>query len=75
MRDQFAHLGINRMWFVIMPTKHSTIHDILFVIGTWRDLKFTFDGGLDPDEILATFDNEDSARSSAEQVIAGTVEF
>ena len=69
MMKQMKSLGIDAMWFVTEPTKDSEVVDIVFKIETWRDLSYQFVSGLDPDDILDTFDNAESARGMAKALI------
>ena len=57
-------------WFVTRPRQHSEPPDIVFKVETWRDLAYQFAGGLDPDDILRTFDNEHQAVSYANLLLA-----
>lgn len=61
MKNQFR-LGTEPLWFVTRPNPTSEIEDIVFKIGTWRDLSYHFNGGLDPDDIVGTFKDEKAAR-------------
>jgi hypothetical protein len=63
--------GPQTLWFVTMGRVDSEVEDVMFKIETWRDLAYQFRGGLDPDEILDTFSDEQSARTKAMAVIAG----
>lgn len=70
MANQFAGLGHKALWFVTRPTPDSCIEDIVFKIGTWRDLTYQFNGGLDPDEIDNTFFTEKAARARGLYLLA-----
>lgn len=60
------------LWFVTKPTDLSEEpQDVMFKIETWRDLKWQFDGGLDPDDIIDTFESEELAKAKALAILAG----
>ena len=63
--------GPQTLWFVTKGRDDSEVEDVMFKIETWRDLAYQFRGGLDPDEILDVFADEQSARTKAMAVIAG----
>jgi hypothetical protein len=58
----------NVKWFVVSPTKNSTVQDICFNANPY-ELTCQLIGGLDPNQILVTFDKEDDAKAYAKRII------
>ena len=58
-------MKISSLWVVTKPTPRSTMQDICFRVELPLDLYKQFVGGLNPDDIVAFYDNQNSAEEKA----------
>ena len=58
-------MKINSLWVVTKPTSRSTLQDICFRVELPHDLYRQFTGGLNPDDVVAFYDNQNSAEEKA----------
>ena len=58
-------MKISSLWVVIKPTPRSTIQDICFRVELPFGLYKQFMGGLAPADIVAFYDNQNSAEEKA----------
>ena len=61
-------MKISSFWVVIKPTVLSTLNDIVFR-STPQDIGLQFLGGLKPEDIVAFYDDEDSAKTKGKILI------
>ena len=58
-------MKISSLWVVTKATSRSTMQDICFRVELPLDLYRQFMGGLDPDNIVAFYDNQSAAEEKA----------
>lgn len=58
-------MKISSLWVVTKPTPRSTMQDICFRVELPFDIYKQFMGGLNPADIVAFYDNQNSAEEKA----------
>ena len=58
-------MKISRLWVVTKPTPRSTLQDICFQVELPIGLYNQFMGGLDPNDVVAFYDNQNAAEEKA----------
>ena len=58
-------MKISSLWVVTKPTPYSTMNDICFRVELPKGLYHQFMGGLNPDDVVAFYDNQNSAEEKA----------
>lgn len=61
-------MKVSHLWYVTRPRYHSEVEDVCFS-ATVQELAMQFKGGLDPNDVLATFTEESEARELAQGLL------
>jgi len=61
-------MEIKEFWVVTKPTPFSVLQDVCFQ-SDWKGIILQSKGGLNPDEVMAVFDNQIEAVNLAEELL------